>query len=80
MRAKLTRLVQLVLAAMVLLPSQALGTPARSAVYCLHDRNGLKIFAAKEIANRDLKFGLSIWSKAKNNIGAFGTAHRRGDG
>ena len=51
----------------------------KSAVYCLHNRSGLKIFAERVLPDGNLAFGISIWSKAKNNIGVFGIASRRGD-
>jgi hypothetical protein len=51
----------------------------QSGVYCRSDRSGIKIYAQRVLPDGRLAFGLSIWSKAKNNIGVFGTAYRKGE-
>jgi hypothetical protein len=42
-------------------------------LYCLKN-GGAKIFAGKTTADGDLKFGVSVWSPAGQNISVFGTA------
>lgn len=51
----------------------------QSGVYCVQDRSGLRIFAERVLPDGGLAFGISVWSKAKNNIGVFGIAPSRGD-
>jgi len=52
--------------------------PIHDGVYCLEGQSSPKIFASKLLPNGNLSFGISIWSRAGNNIGVFGTAHRKG--
>lgn len=48
-------------------------------VYCMN-RSGAQIFAGQHTANRKLKFGVSVWSPAGQNISVFGIASRHGRG
>ncbi len=69
------------LGALSLVPSfsSASAEQARSGVYCRHDRSGTKVLAVRVLPDGNLAFGISIWSSAGNNIGAFGLAPRRSD-
>jgi hypothetical protein len=48
-----------------------------SFIYCI-DQGGAKIFAGRALASGDLAFGLSVWSRAGQNISVLGIATRRG--
>jgi hypothetical protein len=57
--------------------------PAKSAarynaVYCMHNLDGLKVFAGRIQPGGNLSFGISIWSRDGNNIGVFGVASHHG--
>jgi hypothetical protein len=60
-------------------PGRTADAATSSFVYCLHHA-GAQIFAGKVLADRNLKFGLSIWSANGHNVTVFGVAVRRGEG
>jgi hypothetical protein len=60
-------------------PGRPADAAASSFVYCLHHA-GAQIFAGKVLADRNLKFGLSIWSDNGHNVTVFGVAVRHGEG
>ena len=51
----------------------------RSFIYC-RENDGAAVFAGRHEPDGNLKFGLSVWSSAGQNISVFGIATRRGDG
>jgi len=50
-----------------------------SFVYCVNDA-GVKVFAGKLLADRNLAFGISVWSPNGHNISVFGIAVRHAAG
>ena len=50
----------------------------RSFIYC-RENDGAAVFAGQNEPDGNLKFGLSVWSPAGQNISVFGIATRRGD-